>query len=368
MLCACQTSQKDKLGILSSSDGQLYERGLTMVMFRKVLIMFALLFWVVPQWPLASVINPNKVYTYHELSHDIEKLEKAYPHAISSQSIGTSYFGREIWAVKLGNGSKHILITGAHHGREWLTSNLIMKMMDLYADAYTNKRKLFGIDSRLLDEISIWFIPMMNPDGVTIQQSGIDTFPLANQLLLLEMNENNLHFKRWKANGVGIDLNRQYPAGWKEINGDSATNSYQFYKGRKPIEAVEVRALVNFTRKIKPLLAISYHTSGREIYWYYNNDKNVIKRDKKIAEKLSKMTGYPLNTPPKHAIGGGYTDWFIQTFKRPGFTIEISYPVHETNPPLTVLEEEWQRNKKVGIIMANMMSNMMSDIEKRQNR
>lgn len=309
----------------------------------------------------AAVLNVNKVYTYEALKHDLNKLEKTYPNALSIKSIGSSYFGREIWALKLGNGPKNILITGAHHGREWLTTNLLMKMIDTYADAYTNHKPLFGIDPHLLDQISIWFVPMVNPDGVTIQQKGIHSFPLAFQSLLLEMNENSLNFKRWKANGIGIDLNRQYPAGWEEIKGDSNVNSYQFYKGTKPLQAREVQALVQFTREIHPLAAISYHTSGREIFWYYYNDENVVERDKKLAMKLSEVTGYPLNTPPVHATGGGYTDWFIQTFKRPAFTIEISYLVNETNPPLSVLKEEWQRNKKVAIIL-------VFDIQKRQIR
>lgn len=32
-------------------------------------------------------------------------------------------------------------------------------------------------------------------------------------------------------------------------------------------------------------------------------------------------------------------------------TIELSYLVDETNPPLTVFPEEWKRNRLVGIML-----------------
>ena len=34
------------------------------------------------------------------------------------------------------------------------------------------------------------------------------------------MNEGLENFERWKANGIGMDLNRQYPAGWKSLSNE----------------------------------------------------------------------------------------------------------------------------------------------------
>ena len=97
------------------------------------------------------------------------------------------------------------------------------------------------------------------------------------------------NFDRWKANGIGLDLNRQYPAGWRELSKQPDFPYYQFYRGKKPLEAKEVKALTRFIRKIEPEIAVAYHSAGREIFWNYQNGKH-LKRDKRIAKKISKLT------------------------------------------------------------------------------
>jgi g-D-glutamyl-meso-diaminopimelate peptidase len=308
-----------------------------------------------------KVVNPNQIYTHEQLVHDLFELKKRYPSLLTLKSIGISSFGKEIWAGKIGSGKENIVIVGAHHGREWLTSNLLMNMMEEYIVAYEKRRPLFGYETSILDVISIWFVPMLNPDGVTIQQKGIEWLPFSLQQLLIEMNENQLDFSRWKANGLGIDLNRQYPAGWGKLKGTSTYNSYQLYKGEYPLQAPEARALVNFTYQINPLIAVSYHSSGRVLYWYYQNNPFVFLRDLCLAEKFSNLTGYNLADPPTSAEGGGYTDWFITKFQRPALTPEISYEVKDTNPPLSVFPEEWERNKAAGLMIATEAKKMLED-------
>ena len=322
-------------------------------MLQKVLIVLFILIGPTIVHAEGPIVNTSKPYTYSELLKDVVALRETFPKSIEVDVIGETTLGREIPAIKVGNGKKHVLFIGSHHGREWLTTSLLMKMIEEYAVAYEKNETVMNLESSILNDISIWFIPMLNPDGVMIQQEGITAFPLAYQQLLLEMNQNDLDFKKWKANGIGIDLNRQYPAGWEKLKKGPTTQSYQFYKGKHPLEAKETKALVDFTYQIDPLISVSYHSSGRVLYWYYKNDLQVVNRDYRIAKRLSKLTGYKLAKPPKKATGGGFTDWFITEFKRPAFTPEISYEVDNTNPPLSVFTEEWDRNKGVGLMIAN---------------
>ena len=74
------------------------------------------------------------------------------------------------------------------------------------------------------------------------------------------------------------------------VKAEVESPSYQFYKGRKPIEAIEVQALLRLQEKVKPLLAVSYHTSGREIFWYYHNKREHLLRDYKLAKKTAQLT------------------------------------------------------------------------------
>jgi g-D-glutamyl-meso-diaminopimelate peptidase len=310
-------------------------------MVKILVISFLLLSSTFETQAHAEIVQTNQPYTYFTMENDLNALKAKYKE-IDVKIIGYTHFGRKISAVRLGKGKKNVLFIGSHHAREWMTSMLLMKLLETYA---SNEH------GNIFDEVSIWFVPMLNPDGVTIQQNMIGEFPADHQNRLMFMNEGWDHYIRWKANGEGIDLNRQYPVGWDELHCGPASPSYQFYKGKKPLEAEEVIALTKFVYEIKPLIAVSYHSAGREIYWQYKNGKN-LGRDLLLAKKVAKITGYKLGKPPIEAEGGGFTDWFITTFHHPAMTIEISYLVGERHPPLSVFKAEWRRNKDVGLVLA----------------
>ncbi len=292
----------------------------------------------------ASIINTGEPYSFDAFQNDVWQLKNKYKYNIQVQTIGTSEYGRKLYAIKVGNGRKNVLMTGAHHGREWITTLMLMKMIEKYASASTPNEQL--------KEVSVWFVPMLNPDGVTIQQGDLYKFPFFAKKKIKSMNHQSSDFSRWKSNAMGIDLNRQYPSGWNELKETSNTPSYKNYKGTQPLESKEVKALVQFTEEIKPTIAVSYHSSGQEIFWQYKNGGNRI-RDKQIAEKVAEATGYKLGMPKKEAIGGGYTDWFIDTHHLPALTIEICPLIEDANPPLSTFAEEWERNKMVVGILVN---------------
>jgi len=316
---------------------------------KKISVILIVLYMVFINQPICSKATTD-MFTYEIMKDHLVMLSDK--HDLEMKSLGQSELGREIFAIKIGKGKKNVLITGSHHGREWLTTHIIMEMIKEYASAYNKKYSLYGHSLNILDHVSIWFVPMVNPDGVTIQQKGVEHLPLVLQEVYVDMNNGESNFKRWKANGVGVDLNRQYPAGWEEIQGDSTYASYSHYKGEKPFGSSETKSLLTFTEEIKPLASIAYHTSGREIFWYYYNQVENLHRDYQLAKMVSDVTGYKISYPPSDAVGGGYTDWFIQCYQKPAMTIELSYLVEETNPPLSIFDEEWNRNKTIGLILA----------------
>ncbi|MFY0779668.1 M14 family zinc carboxypeptidase [Peribacillus simplex] len=311
---------------------------------RKLMVIGILVLLFFPETTLAQ-----EVYSPEQMEIDLQGIQNKYE--LDVQIIGQTEKGKNIKAVKLGKGKKTIMLVGSHHGREWLSSKILMSMLEDYAAAYRAGKPVEGYPSRSLDEVSIWFIPMLNPDGVSIQQGDLSNLNILEKAAVWKMNRYSKNWSRWKANAKGIDLNRQYPAGWKEVMSHETKPTYQFYKGEQPLEAAEVKALAEFTREIDPLIAVSYHTSGREIFWHYKNKRENMARDYGIAKKTSELTGYELTFPEKEAVGSGFTDWFITEFSRPGMTIELSYLVDETNPPLTVFPEEWKRNRLVGIML-----------------
>lgn len=322
-----------------------------------LLVFFFCIYNFFPTIIHAQIVNTDEVYTYESLTEDLLELAKLHPNLITYKSLTTTPYGREIWAVKIGHGKPVVLIHGAHHAREWMTSTLLMRMIEVYADAYKKKQSVGAYQPKILDDISIWFVPMVNPDGVTLQQMGLFAYPIHLYPSLVKMNKGSLNFIKWKANINGIDLNRQYPANWQSLKGVSKYPSYQLYKGIRPLEATEVKALVSFTYEIEPEIAVSYHSSGNMLFWGFyqwglTHTTNFAVDYYTIAEKVAHLTKYKLEEPESYQQGGGYTDWFISEFEKPAFTVEIGSLVENSSLPLDSFPSIWKRNKEIGLFLA----------------
>ena len=113
-----------------------------------------------------------------------------------------------------------------------------------------------------------------------------------------------------------------------------------------------MKAIVSFVNEIKPEMAIAYHSSGEILYWNYKQNATNKKRDLVYAKKIGSMTGYSLVYPGPNPSGGGFTDWFIEKKKKPGFTPEIGKYVVETELPLSAWSRVWSQNKAVSLYAA----------------
>lgn len=71
-----------------------------------------------------------------------------------------------------------------------------------------------------------------------------------------------------------------------------------------------------------------------------------------MAADLGRLTGYSIVQPEKNPSGGGYKDWFVQQFGRPGFTIEVGKYAGESHVPLQQSNEIWADNREVGLYSA----------------
>lgn len=239
--------------------------------------------------------------------------------------IGKSLTGRKIVAVKLGEGSPVGIAQYALHGREYITAKLAIRQY-----------QTGGIVG------SCWLVPLGNPDGALLSQTGADGFSDKVRKRLIELN-NGTDFSLWKANARGVDLNVNFDALWgqgvKNVRYPNAEN----YIGKKPFSEPETQALKAFTEKMRPDYTVSYHTKGEEIYWYFHQPFRDCLRDKALAIALSEATGYKL----AYAKGsvGGYKDWCIRQLHIPSFTIEagaerLTHPITEEELPVL-----FERNK-----------------------
>ncbi|WP_108668980.1 M14 family metallocarboxypeptidase [Peribacillus acanthi] len=303
-----------------------------------------------------DAVNSKVTYTYEQMIVDIRELQIMYPTIVKTEILGKSVDGRNLYAVKLGTGTKEVMLNGSHHAREHMTTNVLMEMLDSYALSFVKGTTYGGYNTRqVLTKTSIWFIPMLNPDGVSLVQKGHKS--AKNPSYVLKINGGKTDFSAWKANIRGVDLNRQYPPNWSKVEGPKGPAPKNF-KGYKPLSEPEALALVNFTRKHSFKTTAAYHSSGEILYWYYGQKGAQYTRDLGIANRIKLLTGYSL-VPAKVSMtsGGGFKDWFITEFKQPGFTPEIAPYVGERPVPNYYFPSVWKKNYKVGLMLASEASN-----------
>ncbi len=257
------------------------------------------------------------VYTYADVLTDISELYNQYPF-MRFFKFGESVLGRPLYAIKIGTGPKKVLYVSAHHSLEWLTSEMIMNFASIYGDAIKNDKVICGYNAReLTEQTTMYIIPMLNPDGVDVVAGKL---PEDNPFMMrLREMFGDIDFANvWQANINGVDLNHNYDASFSPILNRPAPTRYG---GTAPETEPESRALAELTRALRPDLVIAFHSQGREIY--YDFEGQVPPNAERLAQEFGRISGYTPTTPNGSAAFGGYKDWFIKEFNKPGFTIEI---------------------------------------------
>jgi len=132
-----------------------------------------------------SIVLTNVPYTSNLLQMNLSALMQKYPF-LNVQNIGLSVLGKPIYAVRLGRGNKKVFYSASFHASEWITSVVLMKFIEDYADSYLTNKKLSGYSIRnLFQNTSIYLIPMVNPDGVILIFT--DIFIIVLIILLIQL-------------------------------------------------------------------------------------------------------------------------------------------------------------------------------------
>jgi murein peptide amidase A len=128
--------------------------------------------------------------------------------------LGRSEHGRPIVAWETGDpqAKRRVLVVGCIHGNE--PGGIAI------ADAVVRARVPAGTD--------VWVVPDLNPDGVA---AGT------------------------RQNARGVDLNRNFPAGWRPIGGRGDPQ----YSGPRPFSEPETRVAARLIRALAPEATIWFH-------------------------------------------------------------------------------------------------------------
>lgn len=280
------------------------------------------------------IVNTAVPITSESCDRMILQIVQRYPFC-RSEVLTSTAFQRPVRTLVIGTGPRKVIYSAAHHANEWITALILLKFAEDFAQALQNGTQIGGTDAQALsDAVTIYMVPMVDPDGVDLVTGAIAPGNIQYDLAQrLAQDYPAIPFPEgWKANLLGVDLNLNYPAGWLMAREIKFTQGFtrpgpRDYVGRAPLNQFETQALAGYTRFIDPALVLAYHTQGGEIYWQFMD--YAVSGAEELGQRLAAASGYTLAQTPYNSAFAGYKDWFIQEFRRPGYTIEAGgAPIH----------------------------------------
>ncbi len=226
-------------------------------------------------------------------------------------TIGQTVQGKDIIALKVTKKAKQTkdgrrpatLFSGAQHAREWITPEMIRRLMHHVLDGYGSDPTL----TKLVNETELWFVPVANPDGYDW------TFEPDQRLWRKNLRDNNSDGQITP--GDGVDPNRNYPTKWGYDNeGSSDVFANETYRGTAPASEPETQALDGLMKRVGFESMINYHSA---------------------AELLLYGTGWQVSTPTPddvvyEAMAGDDANPAV-----PGYDPDISAELYTTNGETT---------------------------------
>ena len=298
------------------------------------------------------IVDTTRPITAASCDRYIQEIVKAYPFC-RTELLTTTAFQRPVRTLVIGTGPRKVIYSASHHANEWVTTLILLKFGEEFAAAIAGNGQIFDTDAQALArQATIYMVPMVDPDGVDLVVGAIS--PNSPQYAVARQFADDypaIPFpKGWKANLLGVDLNLQYPAGWLQAREIKFVQGFispapRDYVGRAPLNQAESRALAGYTEFIDPALVLAYHSQGKEIYWQFQDYE--VPGARELGEEFARLSGYTLTEAPYNSSFAGYKDWFIQHFRRPGYTIEVG---EGENPlPLSQFDEIYRDN--LGILV-----------------
>ena len=304
----------------------------------------------------------DKYFNYDEAINFMDSLRSAYPNLVKIDSIGYTHQGRAIWCAKIAadvtidNPDKPgALFVGLHHSNELASMDAVLRFMEYLL---TEQARDNATITSLLSGRQLWFIPVLNPDG----------------LAHVHATQNIFWRKNARNNGggsFGVDLNRNYGYMW-DSEGSTTDSSKWNYRGPAPFSEPETQAVRNFmegsgSENRRILTALSYHMIVRDTdltlppnVFDQGNDPR-LDIFTLLGDSIAAIQGYDYDdiNDVGYIAAGRFADWmyYSQSARPSTFTFAIEWPL----PAVTVdafmqfpLEEYADRYAKVNVYMAEV--------------
>lgn len=265
-------------------------------------------------------------------------LEAMFPSYVKYLTIGKSWEGRDIPALRVGVPAsstpgaprKTIVVTGGLHGREWISTTTVNYLAWSFITTFGKEPMI----TKLLDEFDFVFIPVLNPDGVEY------TWQI-DRLWRKSRQQTNLRYCR------GLDLDHAFGYEWDSATAQSDPCS-ESYGGEAPFQAIEARRLANWARNetlhnVQFVGLIDLHSYSQQILFPFSyscdvdppNIENLTELAAGLAKAIRLSSGEPYSVASAcegallaeeekedqvkrqriESMGGSAIDWFYHEMK-----------------------------------------------------
>ncbi|MFV2102006.1 M14 family zinc carboxypeptidase [Micromonospora sp. LOL_024] len=304
----------------------------------------------------------SNYHDYPEMIAAVNKVVADHPTIARKVSIGTSYEGRDLVAVKISDNvatdenEPEILFNAQQHAREHLTVEMAIYLLNLFTDGY-------GSDSQITSLVNgreIWVVPSVNPDG---SEYDIATGSYRSWRKNRQPNSGSSY--------VGTDLNRNWSYNWGCCGGSSGSTSSDTYRGPSAFSAPETQALRNFVNSrvvggVQQIKAnIDFHTYSQLVLWpygyTYNNTAPGMTTDQyntfaTIGQQMAATNGYTAQqSSDLYVTDGSSIDWMWATHGIWAYTFEL-YPGSASGggfyPPDEVIPQQTSRNREAVLMLS----------------
>lgn len=283
---------------------------------------------------------PDCYYTYDEISQLLTDYQTQHPDIAKKVQIGhTQQDNLPLYAFRISDNvnvdesEPALLFVGQVHAEEVLG---VQTTMSNIAEILANRYQLPY--SQWINQLDMWFIPTLNPEGHNVVTANLDISYRKNKR---DMNNNGV-FDYSPLTGYdldGVDPNRNFSFNW--VHGDTlwqpgGLEVFDYYRGPAPMSEAETQALQGLTDQYPFVYAICWHSSrtgnfSEKTYYPFNWKEVRPSPDMTFAQAIaSGVAGQIVNEAhtgtydafPNLSRKGAFHDWMYQQYGTIGMLIE----------------------------------------------
>ena len=256
------------------------------------------------------------------------RLRRQFPF-VYVKTLTRTAFGRSVYALQFGSGSRKLLITAGHHANETITSDAVWQWLFTFCNALLDGRTVCGAEAReLYHNAMVYLVPLVNPDGADLAAGvcapGSPEYraaaDIAAQYPRYPVPVRLEGESAWGRSEPQLSRPVGSGAAHQKRRGACPPPAPRDFAGFSPLDQPETAALAAFTRCIHPELMLALHTQGLRDLSRPGGSGSAGRS--RLAQAFSDASGYPVEPVPPESANAGFKDWFLQVFKRPAFTIE----------------------------------------------